>query len=175
MFGPSKLIQTYDEAVALIEAGDARLVTKTRYDAPEASVPLQNRLELDHAIYTAFAVDAERHVKSFVCGPFGNWDGTSEGMFYDGMCFGVLRQPFMDALQHHRDADGARWLWAFVTRWQSFMVLNPTVKVVSVWVVSDEDGVEHEFDSYEAMCEARDARPLTGIRRSGEVTRIRPV
>lgn len=177
LFGPSKLIQTYDEAVALIETGEARLVTSERYDDAKTSVPLANRLELDHAIYTAFARHAPGNVKSFVCGPFGDWDGTHpDGMYCDGMVFGVMRQPFMDALQHHRDEDGARWLWAFVTRWQSFMVLNPTVKVVQVFAVSD-DGGEEEFDTYEDMAAARDQMPMpsTGVRTSGQVTRIKAV
>lgn len=177
LFGPRKLIQSYDEAVALIEAGDARLVIKSAWqDKTSSDTPLKNSLELDHAIYTAFAKTANSgDLKSFICGPFGEWDGTSHGVFYDGMVFGTLRQPFMDALQHHRNPDGAAWLWAFVTRWQSFMVLSPAVKVVEIWVLGLDDETEQEFESAEACNAARESNPTSKWSWYGPATRIKPV
>ncbi len=174
LFGPRKLIQSYEDAVALIEAGDAYLATKEQYDGPVTQTPLKNVLELDHAIYTAFAKVAESgNLKEFVCGPFTEWDGTSHGMFMDGMVFSTLRRPFMDALQHHRDDDGASYLWAFVTRWQSFMVLNPTVEVTQIWTITEGD-VEDEFDSKEAMDAALEKRSFAA-RSYGQATRVKPV
>ncbi len=176
LFGPRKLIQSYEDAVALIEAGDARLVTKGAWqDTSTSDTPLKNSLELDHAIYAAFARVVEPNLKQFICGPFGEWDGTSRGIFYDGMVFSTLRQPFMDALQHHRDEDGAAWLWAFVTRWQSFMVLSPAVKVTQPWVLGLDDESEQEFETYEALAAACEAAATSKWSWAGQVTRIKPV
>ncbi len=146
--------QSYDSALAVTEAGGAQLVRLHWQEQPSVQIPVANELELDHLLYTRFAEVAPKEMQSFICGPFGNWDGTSQGVWYDGMVFGTLRQPFIDALQHFRADDGARYIWDFLTEWEALAVLGPSVEVrrfESVWTRDGEDGKlsQHLFATIE--------------------------
>lgn len=145
--------QTYDQALEIIAAGNARLVTTPPRYASDSTVPdqpLKNATELEWELRKRFAEVAPKHVQAFVCGPFGNWDGTSRGCFMDGMVFGALRQPFMDALQHFHTQDAARYLWGFVTEWQTFVVVGPGYELRDVYRVVYRNGSERLFSTYDA-------------------------
>ncbi len=127
----SKPVQSYDEALAALANGGRLLVHQNSYGgqprpadwtveewsrwSPQL-VSISDPHAFGRQIYALFAPVAEKHVKEFVCGPYHEWDGTG-GHYYDGACFAFQRPAFMEALQHHRDEDGARYLWAFLTGW----------------------------------------------------------
>ncbi len=130
MFG-TKTVQSYDAALTLIEQGHAELLIHERYSGDprpatwsdedwahytEKRIPVEDRWQLRREVYDLFAPVAEKDLKPFVCGPFGDWDGST-GYCCDGAVFVHLRDPFMAALQHFRDDDGARYLFAFLTQW----------------------------------------------------------
>lgn len=150
MFEP-KHTQSYESALAVIESGDAYLATLESYNPLKLKNEraLKNHLELERELYVRFAAIAEKWTKEFVCGPFGEWDGTSRGMFYDGIVFGIHRQAFIDCLQHHHQKDAARYLWDFLTEYGTLMVLGPSVEVREISVVHYIDGSEREFETDE--------------------------
>lgn len=143
--------QSYDEVLDLIQAGNAELVIHNRYDSstPETRIPLSNSLQLDHELYTRFASMAPGHVKDFVCGMCREWDGTSKGVFYDGLVFSMLREFFINALKYHNHEDGASYLWEFLTGWESLTVLGPSVEVRHPVLVTFRDGSESLFNTEE--------------------------
>lgn len=146
MFGPKTQTQTYDEALEVIANGDATL--HLGYEEP---TKVANKAELAHRLYTTFAALAPRHMQEFICGPFGNWDGTSRGVMYDGMVFATARQPFIDALQHHRDNDGARYVWGFLLAFRGAHVLSPLYEKVEYSYIRWADGTETEYATREEV------------------------
>lgn len=141
MWGRKTKTQTYDQALEVVAAGGASLADTYTVHATD----LKNKADLDHRLYTIFAEEAPKHMQAFICGPFGNWDGTSQGVFYDGMVFGTERQSFIDALQHHRSEDGACYIWDFLLGFRSIHVFSPLYEKVSFDYIQWEDGTEIRY------------------------------
>ena len=137
-------IQTYAEALEVIASGDATL--HATYSDP---IPIKNRLDFDHQLYVLFAQIAPTNMQAFICGPFGNWDGTSQGMFYDGLVFALARQPFIGALQHHCDEDGARYIWDFLSAYNGTHVLGPLYEKVNFQYIYWIGGTMTEYATEE--------------------------
>lgn len=128
----NKNVQSWEHALQRLNQGDARLLVHKHWHEKDTKpdnwtdeewmgwteqlIPLTTEYDFGWKIYDLFAPEGPRNVQSFVCGPFGSWDGSTSP-YMDGMVFGTLRQPFMDALQHFREEDGEKYLWVFLTQW----------------------------------------------------------
>lgn len=125
MFTP-KPTQPYSAALDLVTRGGACLLVQESYTdgtdpahAPKL-IPLKDVVDLRHEVYTRFAPIAERNVRSFVCGPFSDWDGRRPNVLYcDGSCFFTHRSSFMAALCAFGDREdaGPAALFSFLTEW----------------------------------------------------------